>query len=96
MSDLSTPRDWKTLNVSLNASYQEVKVGTNVIFRGFRVQSRGESNILHKKLTGDTDYITIKGGISMPYTILGYFENGSLGFFATESGTEVAEITIFY
>jgi len=94
MTDYSTGSDYDHINSSLTTTYTEITYAKPI--RGFRIQSRGEANIRHKRRSTDTDYFTIKGGSLVPYTISDMVASSSLGFFATETGTETAEITVYF
>lgn len=94
MSDLSIGSDWDIINAPVTITYEEVTYTRPI--RGFRIKARGEGNVFHKRKDADTKYCTIKGGTAEPFTVWLSQATSSLGFFATESGTETLEAYVFF
>lgn len=85
---------WAILNQAITTSYAQVTYTRPI--RGFRVQCRGDSVVFHKKLTGDTNYYTIKARTNHPYELYNMDSSPSLGFFRTEDGSDTLEIIVFF
>ena len=94
MSDLSIGSDWDVTVKSLTTTYSEFTYTRPI--RGFRIKARGEGNVFHKRREADSAYSTIKGGTAEPFTVWLSQATSSLGFFATESGTETLEAYVFF
>lgn len=94
MSDLIVSSQWDIVNTSLDTNYQEITYSRAI--RGYLINSRGETDILMKKTDAATDYKTIKAGGERPMNLYMPASSNSLGWFRVATGTDVAEIMVFY
>ncbi len=96
MSDLIVPSDWDIINFVLTATPQEITY-TRAI-RGFRIKARGETDILHRKTLAASAYSTIKAGTAEPFNMIlnRNTSTQTLGFFSIASGSETAEVYVFW
>lgn len=94
MADRANGSDWGVINQELDTTYEEITYTRPI--RGFRINARGETNILHKRKEADSNYHTIKAGTGEPFEFWLSNETPSLGWFKAETGTETVEIVVFY
>lgn len=92
-----TGNNWDIINQAITASYVEVTYTRHV--KNYLIQARGDSNVLIKRLNSDTKYFTLKSGSSASRDILlasPSADSASLGFFATDSGTDTLEVIVIF
>lgn len=94
MAQTGDSYDWDVVNQGLTTDFAEVTYSRTV--RKFRIQARGEITLYHKRRITDSNFITIKAGSNHPYEVLLNSSSVSLGFFATESGSDTLEGLVFF